>query len=818
MTKGYAEVVYDYRKAGWKGTIPLTHNTKSPVPTGFTGGDGAWPNADQIKSWARGTYRNGNIALRMPENVIALDVDEGYKGKNGQSTIDDLEAKWGKLPPTFTSGSRPVGGHRFYTVPEDANLPGQIGPSVEILQYHHRYSVVWPSLNPDSGEIYTWKDKDGAVIDYIPSPTELPPLPPRWVEGLQRTSFSRSVEAKLNDEQVLAWLGTMREGEPCSLVARALNEGVEGCSGLSGSRHDSTLSHVWGLLGLGAKGHSGVQEALDTLQGEYISAVGPERQGGPAEARHDYNDMVARGVKKRASVFEEPQRRCGCDAVAGEARGQIRFAKRFASENKGRFIWVKGLGWLVWDGRRWVPEALGETKQAVMDTLDRAKKESRDLPPVAAAALMQDVLSCTGANQVQGIITLASSEPGIAQRVENMDGSPTLFNTVTGVLDLESGRVLPHSPDYLMTKLANGGAGARFEGSQFDIFLKEVLPDAEVRCFVQRLLGYSMLGEVRDHVLPIFTGTGSNGKGTLLEAVKNAFGDYAMSARPDILVDQGSSHPTEQADLFGRRLAITSETDEKEKLAASTVKRLTGGDTIRARFMRENFFEFEPSHTIIMMTNFKPDVSGDDAAMWRRLLIVPFDVVVGKDKMNTKLPKLLKEEASAVLSWAAEGYRQYEEFGGLNPPEAVLLRTKEYREEVDPIALFLEDRVTLVPSGPSSIKDVYQAYQRWCGDNGETPVKSTLFRDSMIRHGYVQGNSGGRHWAVKGDPKARVLLTDSSFTQGTVIESTPAPEPDGPKAQVKETTNLVVAKLEEVNEGLAPVDGPVVRYKRQIEF
>jgi putative DNA primase/helicase len=773
---GYAAAVYDYRKAGWKGALPLPSGSKAPVPAGFTGVSGGWPDADQIKSWARGKFKEGNLGLRMPEDVIGLDIDQGYHGKQGMSTIEALEAKWGKLPATFTSGSREVGGIRYFRVPKEHNLPGQAGPDVEIIQFHHRYSVVWPSIHPETGNQYVWRDRDGEVVEFIPEPSDFPDLPKAWFEGLQQSSFERSSEANLSDQETETWFSNLRVGEPCESVSTELSEALADVDGSAGSRHDAALKHVWALLGMGAKGHAGAGLAIEELEGAFVLAVAPERQGGVAEAQHEFQSMVVRGVRKRASVFAAPAPQCMCDPLAGKMRGQRRLAARMAAEHEGELIFVAGLKWLYWDGQRWAMDSTGQATRAVSETLDRALDEADSLPPLAGAALLQDVRACEGANQMSGVKSIASSNRKMVRSIDDLDSEPLLFNTPNGTLDLEANVMREHDPEDKITKISRGSIGGQYKGSKFEGFLTTVLPNDEVRKFVQRLIGYAMLGEVREHVLPIFTGVGGNGKGTLLEAVKFAFGDYAISTDPGLLIDQGNAHPTGQADLFGKRLAITSETNEKEKLAASTVKRLTGGDTVKARYMREDFFEFRPSHLIIMMTNHKPEVSGDDAAMWRRILIVPFDEVI--ENPDVELPGNLEKEADVIMTWAVDGFKEYKK-QGLNPPAEVEFRTLEYRADVDPVQRFLTDATHRVAGEQGTgLLDLYRGYCDWSRENGEDIMSSREFADSMKRHGYDQGRTGkGRFYQLKSDPNFRVVLGEKAETQDSPATPAPAVKP-----------------------------------------
>lgn len=433
--------------------------------------------------------------------------------------------------------------------------------------------------------------------------------------------------------------------------------------------------------------------------------------------------------------------------------GQLRFAERVASRYLGRLLYVHGIGWHAYDGTRWTPDRDGTAERAVIDTVKAAFAELSGLDDSERKKLLRDIGRCESASGVDGVLRLASCLGTFAVSPGRLDADPYLLNTTTGTWDLRTDTVAEHSPKDLITKVTGCGGGG--DGPHFRRFLAEVLPDEDVRAFVQRLLGYALLGTVREHVLALFVGTGCNGKSTLLEAVMAALGDYAITAEPELLLHRDGAHPTGQADLLGVRLAVMSETGEGRKLAAATVKRLTGGDKIRARRMRQDFFEFDPSHTLIMMTNHRPVVPGDDPALWRRLLIVPFDVVV--EHPDPGLPERLALELPAVLGWLIEGYRKYAT-GGLAAPEAVTVRTAEYRASSDALGRFLEERTQPNPNAVESARDFFSAWCAWCRDSGEEPGTEVAFAETMSRRGFEKRRrSGGRFYVgllMLGEPDA----------------------------------------------------------------
>jgi putative DNA primase/helicase len=414
-------------------------------------------------------------------------------------------------------------------------------------------------------------------------------------------------------------------------------------------------------------------------------------------------------------------------------RSHLRMAERLAARHSARLRHAHGVGWLVWDGTRWARDRDGEPMRAAIEIVKEAHREASSDDDTD---LGKDVRKAETASALAGILKIAACIRPLAVAAADLDTDPYLFNCANATLDLRTGQLRPHNPDDLITKVAGCGYDPQADGPVFAKFLAEILPD-DVREFVQRLFGYSMLGLVLEHILAIFTGVGQNGKTTLIEVVKAAFGDYAITAEPELLVEKNYAHPTGQADLLGVRLAVTTETEGR--LAGATVKRLTGGDKIRARRMRQDFIEFDPSHTVIMVTNHKPQVSGDDPALWRRLRVVPFDVVIPDP--DSGLPGHLRLELPAVLAWACAGYQAYTEHL-LDAPEAVTKRTEAYRAASDALGRFLADRTTEQQFAAVRARELYAAWCAWCAAAGEEQGSEVQFAESMSNRGFTKKRSG----------------------------------------------------------------------------
>jgi putative DNA primase/helicase len=404
--------------------------------------------------------------------------------------------------------------------------------------------------------------------------------------------------------------------------------------------------------------------------------------------------------------------------------------------------------WLVWDGKRWTPDDAGEverrTKATVRGIYAEAAEAEREQE---RKALAEHAKRSEATKRITDALRLARSEPGIPILPNQLDADPWLLNALDGTIDLRTGELREHRREDLITKLApveydpSGTARA----PTFSAFLERILPSEGLRRFVQRATGYAAAGVVSEEVLVILHGTGANGKSTLVNAIMEALGGYAMQVAPDLLLAKRGSHPTELADLFGARLAAAVEVDQDRRLAESLVKQLTGRDRIKARRMREDFWEFEPTHTIFLATNHRPEVRGTDHAIWRRLKLVPFEVTIPEAEQDKRLAAKLRAELSGILAWIVRGCLEYQR-EGLGEPEEVRAATEGYRAEMDILAAFIEDRCVVRSRASAGATPLYNAYKDWCEESGETRLTQTKFGRRLKERGFRSEKSQRVTW------------------------------------------------------------------------
>jgi putative DNA primase/helicase len=479
----------------------------------------------------------------------------------------------------------------------------------------------------------------------------------------------------------------------------------------------------------------------------------------PSCAPDDPADRSLVIANKAGNVGLACSRRCSSVTIAGllgfdaqpidEAddsethSGQVRMAYRLAEDHAGRLLHVTSIGWLYWDGKRWAPDDCGKATQAVLRVLKRSWGDVFN-----DKQLQKDIRRCESAAGIAGVLEIAAALPQFAATVRHLDADPYLLNVANGTIDLRTRELRPHNPADRITKVTRAAYTTDVPPRAWAAFLARVLPDDDVRAYMQRVAGVALLGKVIEHVLPILTGTGANGKGTFYKAVCFALGDYAGTVEPELFMQRQGAHPTGEMDLLGQRLVVVSESEHERRLDEAKMKRLTGGDTIRARRMRQDFVEFEPSHTPLLITNHLPKVSGDDKAVWRRLRVIPFAVEIPVEEQDGELDERLQAEADAVLTWAVDGWADYRRRGGLDDPAVVVVATAAYQKASDAVARFIDDMcLTASPANRATTAVLFESWERWRANDGAEPVTLKAFGQALTAKRFpADAPTNGKKW------------------------------------------------------------------------
>lgn len=435
--------------------------------------------------------------------------------------------------------------------------------------------------------------------------------------------------------------------------------------------------------------------------------------------------------------------------------------KLFVELHRGRFVFDHAAGiWFKWAGNYWQEDFLSEVMAGVEEVISvygleaqrqawqrlqaeksgnqsKAKKHEQH-----ETELYKRVRALQTLNRKKNVLELARiGKDGLGISGEEWDRNPWLLGCLNGVIDLKTMTFRPGKPDdFIKTIAPVEWLGPDTPAPTLKRFLLEAFDgDRGMVSFLQRLLGYGLIGESFLHILVIFWGKGRNGKTTVFEILKFVLGRLAHKTRAETLLDQkyqrGSGAPdADTLELRGKRIVYATETKAGDIWNTGKLKELVGGDTQNARApFGKRPVEFKPSYLLFVSTNDKPSAPASDYAFWERLILIPFMVSFVTDpklpnerKADPHLLDTLKAEASGVLAWLVRGCLDFQR-EGLNPPEAVRAATERYRNEEDIIGQFFEEKCVQGLACKVKAGDLLRAYQKWETEMGLKPMTGRKF-------------------------------------------------------------------------------------------
>ncbi len=405
-----------------------------------------------------------------------------------------------------------------------------------------------------------------------------------------------------------------------------------------------------------------------------------------------------------------------------------------------------GLGGLHWDGTRWRPSVKAAERCAHKLGAEFRKDGVNVIDPDGARQIHAFAKRLETARGVESVLKLARSLEGIDADAIEFDTVSYLLNCSNATVDLRAGGIREHTREDYQTQLCPAPYDPSANCPRWRRFLSEIFDsDQALLDYIQVAAGYALTGSTEWQCFFVLHGSGANGKSTFVNALLGALGrDYAHQLdSEELLAHKHTRHSTERAALRGKRLVVASETNEARRLDTALVKSLTGGDRIRARFMRRDSFEFSPVLKLFLCTNHRPVIHDDSPAMWRRVRLIPFERRFEGASCDPGLPAALAAEAPGILAWCIEGATRAAQ-GEPSLPDAVRLATDQYREESDAVAEFLEERCDLVPEARVPKSALYGAYREFRGGVCES---KRAFGIRLLERGYHDGSSGrARHW------------------------------------------------------------------------
>lgn len=412
-----------------------------------------------------------------------------------------------------------------------------------------------------------------------------------------------------------------------------------------------------------------------------------------------------------------------------------RFIKFFGSDLR----FVKEKGWLHWTGLNWVADSEAIAIEFAKDTVRLLIEEAMSHKGPQAKTMYSWAIQSQHSSRINCIPKLASSDDQIRLSITELDSNSWAFNCQNGTINLKNGQLLPHNPLDYFTRISPATYGeALAPDSLWLNFIDDITSGSkELAGYLQRVAGYCLTGAISEKCWFFCYGDGDNGKSVFIEVIQELLGDYSVAINTQTLTkNKNNGVPNDIARLCGPRLASVSETGKGEEWNDKLIKDLTGGDTITARFLKKEFFDFRPQCKLMVRGNNKPEAKDQSAGMWRRLQLIPFEAQIPLDKQDKDLrEKITRRELSGVLSWAVEGCLEWQRIG-LAPPESVTEAVKVYRQDMDFIGQFIDEKTEQSDAFDVKASELYSAFKDWCHDNGQKTISSTAFGIEMRQRNF----------------------------------------------------------------------------------
>lgn len=390
--------------------------------------------------------------------------------------------------------------------------------------------------------------------------------------------------------------------------------------------------------------------------------------------------------------------------------------------------------WLYWDGKMWRIDDSGEIKKLADIICEDIKREAfLEQDEKTQLDMLRWANRTSSSKGKENMIKECQHLDGIPASPEEFDAFTDYINCQNGIVNLRNGELIPHESNFMMSKICY---------CEYDIygrepkrwlqFLDEVTDgDKELQRYIQKCVGYSLSGSTREQCAYFLYGMGNNGKSTFLDTIADMLGMYAANTQPETIMMKRWGNDGANSDiarLKSARFVTSEEPTEGVRLNEGLLKQLTGGSRITCRFLYGDEFEYMPEFKIWVATNHKPVIRGTDVGIWRRIKLIPFEVNIPKAKVDKNLKYKLRREFPQILKWAVDGCLMWQREGMIEPP-CVLEAVKEYKQEMDLLAGFIDQCIEIDYDCDDRImaSDLFQVYSRWARTNNEYEMSSKKF-------------------------------------------------------------------------------------------
>jgi len=698
---------YGYER-GWAFT-PL--NGKRPINNGWQ--KASRGSLEQTLKYAESNnmgLRCGNISAPEGKYLIVIDQDEG-------GDVTPLN-----LPSTVTVTTGKGRHYYFYSNQPAKNSAGKLGEHIDTRGEGGQ--VVYPgSVHPETGVVYDW------MPGHSPQDIAVADLPAHIVTQLtdkHLPSPPSKSKPRTSKNQRYAMAALQYE---CNNVREAVE----------GTRNDILNTAAFKLGTLVAVGHLNAADAESGLLAAAL-AVGLKKRESKATIQSGLTSGKKNPRKKREQKKSEPTQR------AAENRPwfctDLGNAERLVHYEGDTIRYCHPIGqWLIWRENRWQSDDNGKIGRKTISTIKSIWDEAYAATEEDTRELLTAwAIKSQNRSQISSMIHVARSIQPIPILPSQLDQNIYLFNCKNGTVNLLTGKLQDHDPSDHITKLAPLDYNANAECPLWLNFLDRIMEgNPDLINFLQRLAGYCLSGDISEQVFPIFYGSGANGKSVFIDTLTGIMGPYAQVAPTSLLMESNQSqHATDVAMLMGKRLVQCSETEEGKRLKISLVKQITGDKRLTARFMRQDNFQFDVTHKILMVTNHRPAIKEDSEGIWRRIRLVPFNARITSEERDPHLYEKLQDEWPGILAWAIKGFQEWQD-EGLGLPMEIALATESYRDDFDLIGEFLEAccEPWNLETQSTPVTEMRNAYLKWAEQTGSKyPLGPHTFNERLEARGY----------------------------------------------------------------------------------
>jgi putative DNA primase/helicase len=619
-----------------------------------------------------------NIGLAMGQGLFALDFDV-KGGQPGAATLKSLESQ-GIPMDTLNSTTQTGGFHFLYRTPVGIKIGNATGllPGLDI-RGDGGYIVAPPSVTAKGK--YVWNNTGAEILD--------------------APAFLLDLVTKKAKRKPFVSPEIIREGE-----------------------RDTTIFKLICSL---------IPRGLDPLSIREAAMKENELKCSPPLSESQVDVILENAIERYAAPVRQ------------ENLTDLGNAERLIRLHGDKIVYIPEYKkWMAWNGSRWMLDLPSGVHPLAVHTVKNMVEEALTLPDEARTALIRHSLKSEGSRALAAMIEVAAKLKGVPIQQNRLDSNQYLLNTLTGTLDLKIGIHRAANRDDFITKVAPVDYDPSATCPTWLAFLNRIMAGNEdLIAFLRRSLGYSLTGDTGEQCFFFLYGNGANGKSTYLNTVRALLGDYAMQAAAEMLmVNDRRGASNDVARLNGPRFVATSETEDNQRFAESALKQLTGQDTIAARFLYAEYFEFRPQFKIWLAANHKPIIKGDDHAIWRRIHLIPFTVTIPENEQDKHLEAKLLKELPGILNWALAGCLEWQK-SGLQPPLEVQAAVKEYRNDMDQFGQWVEECCVLSPEGKAQgvkagATDLYQSYKWWAEENTGWYMTMTRFGRTLAERGFIR--------------------------------------------------------------------------------